>query len=218
MAKIIIKGRVDPLKVSQQTALKVKKIWLDPTTEKSRRLDLGEWAGEYGQIKFIELEKNTNGKEIRKFNEHDLNLFKAQMIDYRMVTGDEDFLERVETIKTDILEEKEKPNWTPRLTGTILFLRRKKNDVGFDIQKEAEKIVQERWVDRGCITKGKFEEYLVKIEAIVFHKGYPDYSIKNVDLLRETEEKLSALEFEEGKKEFAQKKEFEEYEKSLDTQ
>ncbi len=30
------------------------------------------------------------------------------MIDYRMETGDEDFLERVENIKADILEEKKK--------------------------------------------------------------------------------------------------------------
>ncbi len=57
MAKIIIKGRVDPIIVDQKTALNVKRIWLDPTNEKTRRLDLGIWAGEYGQIRFIELEK-----------------------------------------------------------------------------------------------------------------------------------------------------------------
>ena len=213
MAKIIIKGRVDPLKVDQKTAFKVKKIWLDPTTEKSRRLDLGVWAGEYGQIRFIELEKNRVGKTRRKFSEHDLALFKTQILDCRMRTGDEDFLKRVETIKIDILEKREVPIWTPELIKIILGLRKRKNDVGFDIQKEAEEIVQKRWIDRGCITRAKFEQYLVKIGAIVFHTGYPDYAICNADLLKETEEKLEALEFEEGKKIYAQKKQLEEYEK-----
>jgi len=212
MAKIIIKGRVDPITVDQKTALKVKKIWLDPTNEKSRRLDLGVWAGEYGQIRFIELEKNAHEKTSRKFSEHELTLFKAQMIPYRIATGDEDFLKRVEAIKSDILEEKRKPFWSPELVKVILEFRRKKNDADFDIQKEAEAIVQKRWVDKGIITKGKFEQYLAKIKAIVFQSGYSDYAICNAPLLKEAEEKLEALEFEEGKKEFAEKKQLEHYE------
>jgi|GEM_PF-6109150 len=215
MAKIIIKGRVDPITVDQKTALKVKRIWLDPTNEKTRRLDLGVWAGEYGQIRFIELEKTAQEKTRRKFTEHELSLFKAQMIDYRMETGDEDFLERVENIKADILEEKRKPFWSPELVKIISDFRRKKNDVGFDIQKEAEKIVQERWVDKGCITRGKFEQYLVKIKAVTFQAGYSDYAICNALLLKEAEEKLEAMEFEEGKKEFARKKQLEHYENKI---
>lgn len=63
MAQIIIKGRKDPIVVDNDTAKRVKSRWCgDPTTgagkaQKDDILDLGEWAGEYGAIRSIELDR-----------------------------------------------------------------------------------------------------------------------------------------------------------------
>lgn len=58
MATINIKGRADPIIVSSERARIVKKNWCgDNPVPRDQILDLGEWAGEYGQIKSVELEK-----------------------------------------------------------------------------------------------------------------------------------------------------------------
>lgn len=67
MAYINIIGRKDPVKVNNQDARIIKKIWLGdektPPADKDRPLDLGDvWAGKYGQIRNVELEPEYKPK------------------------------------------------------------------------------------------------------------------------------------------------------------
>lgn len=69
MAIIYIKGKQDPIHVPNDKAAKIKQRWLGdpefdiPKAEYTDIIDLGEWAGEYGQIKGIEIEKVESHKE-----------------------------------------------------------------------------------------------------------------------------------------------------------
>lgn len=63
MALISIKGRKEPIEISNEIARKIKHRWCgDVNTgagkaDKTDILDLGEWAGEYGAIRSIELDR-----------------------------------------------------------------------------------------------------------------------------------------------------------------
>ena len=63
MAQIYLKGRKEPIEVTNEVARNVKRRWCgDPSTgagkaEKDDILQLDDWAGEYGMIKMIELDK-----------------------------------------------------------------------------------------------------------------------------------------------------------------
>lgn len=61
MSQIYIKGKPDPIRVTNTVGREIKKLWLgDDNVEpadKNRVLDLGDaWAGVYGQIKSIEID------------------------------------------------------------------------------------------------------------------------------------------------------------------
>lgn len=81
MALIFIKGKSDPIRVSNQTGRGIKKIWLgDDNVEPAdtnRKLDLGDaWAGVYGQIKSIEIE--IDYRKVEKPSEPEPELTEAQ--------------------------------------------------------------------------------------------------------------------------------------------
>lgn len=65
MAKIFIKSRKEPLEIPNEKAKQIKLRWCgDSNTgagkaERDDILDLGEWAGEYGSIRSIELDRFT---------------------------------------------------------------------------------------------------------------------------------------------------------------
>lgn len=60
MPYIKIKGRIEPITVTGEVARKIKDRWVGneakgiKKAERSDVLDLGEWCGEYGQIKEID--------------------------------------------------------------------------------------------------------------------------------------------------------------------
>lgn len=59
MARIVIKGRREPIEIEYERAAKIKNRWLGVNGEekatKDDILDLGIWSGEYGRIAEIEL-------------------------------------------------------------------------------------------------------------------------------------------------------------------
>jgi hypothetical protein len=55
MALICVTGRRDPIEISNERAKVLKAKWLDETTPKDKKVDLGVWSGTYGQIKTIEI-------------------------------------------------------------------------------------------------------------------------------------------------------------------
>jgi len=56
MAKIYIKGRLEPLEVKCEVAKKIKKSWINKSEldRLSDLLEINEWTGEYSQIKSVE--------------------------------------------------------------------------------------------------------------------------------------------------------------------
>ena len=69
MANIFIKGKKDTIYLSNERAKKIKQRWLGDGIEKASGneiLDLGEWCGEYSQIKAIEMEKEIPVTEQRE--------------------------------------------------------------------------------------------------------------------------------------------------------
>jgi len=56
MAYIYIKGRSEPLEVKCEVAKQIKKRWFEKmdTGRQNDLLEIGEWAGEYSQIKCVE--------------------------------------------------------------------------------------------------------------------------------------------------------------------
>lgn len=68
MASIKIKGRDDPVFLPNEKAFKIKQRWTGdpergvPKAARNDIVDLGDWSGEYGSIRTIELDKFTFGK------------------------------------------------------------------------------------------------------------------------------------------------------------
>lgn len=65
-ALIKVKGRLDPIRVSDEIAQSVKTKWADmENVPRNAIIDLGEWAGELREIKSIDIEKeNFNGEPV----------------------------------------------------------------------------------------------------------------------------------------------------------
>lgn len=89
MAQIFIKGKADPIRVSNEVGRGIKKIWLgDDNTEPAdtnRKLDLGDaWAGVYGQIKSIEIEADYRKVEKPSEPEPEMTPEQQQRAKHRM--------------------------------------------------------------------------------------------------------------------------------------
>lgn len=95
MAKITIKGRKEPIEVENEIAKRVKSRWCgDPTTgagkaQKDDILDLGEWAGEYGSIRSIELDKYKPAQVPTKAVQLQNRSVKLVPLDYKLQDGEE---------------------------------------------------------------------------------------------------------------------------------
>jgi hypothetical protein len=78
MAMIKIKNRSDLIIIPNEMGIRIKDKWLGNSEKKIGKankndvLDLGEWAGEYGQISSIEIEKEKRIDDISQENEEKL--------------------------------------------------------------------------------------------------------------------------------------------------
>jgi hypothetical protein len=94
MAKIFIKGRNEPLEVQNEIAKQVKHRWCgDVSTgagkaEKSDIVDLGDWAGEYGQIRCIELDRYIPPARTRPVETIATRTVKIVPINYELNEGE----------------------------------------------------------------------------------------------------------------------------------
>lgn len=74
MAEVKIRGRVDPVIVTNERAIKVKEIWKDLRNPRSDIMDLDTWCGELGRIVDINLDTarlNKYADQDRKKREED---------------------------------------------------------------------------------------------------------------------------------------------------
>lgn len=94
MALISIKGRKDPIEVPNDIARKVKRRWLgvfetgEGKAEKTDVLDLGDWAGEYGQIKSVELDKFQSKPKSKAVFSEETKSVKFVPVDYQLQAGE----------------------------------------------------------------------------------------------------------------------------------
>lgn len=95
MAKVFIKNRKEPLEVDNTTAKRVKSRWCgDPTTgagkaQKDDILDLGEWAGEYGAIRSIELDRYIHPEQTKPVQNKITRAVKVVPLDYQLKDNEE---------------------------------------------------------------------------------------------------------------------------------
>lgn len=73
MAKITIKRKIDPIMLSDEKAKKLKEKW--GSKPKDARVDLGDWAGTYGDIANIEISQSGTPSK-RKYSDAELEKFE----------------------------------------------------------------------------------------------------------------------------------------------
>lgn len=94
MAKIIIKGRKEPIELDNETAKKVKHRWCgDVSTGAGKAdptdiVDLGDWAGEYGSIRSIELDRYVPPPKTKPVQLANRSV-KMVPLDYKLQEGEE---------------------------------------------------------------------------------------------------------------------------------
>ena len=64
MAKVKVKNKSELIQLSSEQAKNLKRKWLDPTTVKTNKVDLGDWVGEYGMILAIDFDDEKLRRQI----------------------------------------------------------------------------------------------------------------------------------------------------------
>lgn len=77
MAQVFVKNRLEPIELENERAIIVKRNWLDPQKPKTDICDIEMWAGEYGLIKAVELDK-LKPIVLEKPNQEDIDRREAE--------------------------------------------------------------------------------------------------------------------------------------------
>lgn len=89
MATIKIKGRLEPVRISNERAKELKiLLWGNPATQapaspKTDRVDFGIWEGELSQIGAIDLDYENKLSASEVFTESDLNLTEKEIYTFK---------------------------------------------------------------------------------------------------------------------------------------
>ena len=174
-AKLYLKGKREPIELTEEQGLKAKAVKEDSTILNSENVSLadGLWTGEKGDIRYVMFEVVPEYNKFTKFTSQELEDFEQELNPYFLKESDNEFMDLVNNLVNDIMINR-KMFYSKKTTKQINLIK----DLHLkeeDIREKAKEIIHEGYV--GILTRKGEERFLVDKGLIKLDPERNDFAV-----------------------------------------